>query len=284
VGQASVATRMRTGDIRSVPLAFWLFGFLTLLYAYLLVTDMNRSTDFMFQNLPSYLVFLAPLAFATAVAWAAPVDLRYLWGAAFIAASEMPSLIEMALARFASVSFDWGIGLRPQSFAWGLELIGVALIALAIGRIQQRRNLLWPALGLAVFVIGDIENAAFWASNPYPEEEFGFVYPITEIAITFVAGLTIVAWSYLLGAAVEHGRRLFALGSGIFVALSAFGLFDELVFALAPATPDQPISPLFPVFAVTGIVNLLGWVAMIAAALREVPRRRAAVQLADSAS
>src|SRR5829696_8542811 len=105
------------------------------------------------------------------MAWAMPSDRRYLWGAAFIAAAELPRLVEMALARFASTTFDWGVGLSPSSLAWGLELIGIALIALAIGGIKARRNWLWPVLGLAVFVIGDIENGAFWASNPYPEEQ-----------------------------------------------------------------------------------------------------------------
>ncbi len=144
MGQASVVTRMRTGDIRSVPLAFWVFAALTILYAYLLVTD--RPVDDA-SDVLSLLIVLGPLLFASAMAWAAPIDLRFLWGAAFIAAAELPQLIEMALAHFASFRFEWGIGLSPSSLTWGLELIGVALIALAIGRIQNRRNWLWPLLG-----------------------------------------------------------------------------------------------------------------------------------------
>jgi hypothetical protein len=273
VGQASVVTRMRTGDIRSIPLTFWLFGFLTLLYAYLLVADrpFDRADDVL-----TLLIIVAPLAFATAIAWAAPVDRRFLWGAAFIAVSALANLIEMALARFAFFSFDWGLGLRPSSLTWGLELIGVVLIALAIGRIQQRRNWMWPLLGLAIFVIGDIENAFYWAGNPFPEEELGVTYPIASIAITFIGGLTVLSWSYLLGSAVEHGRRLFAIGAGIFVALSAFGLADEIVYAfLYPnsETADFTYTSLFFSF-----VRAAGWVALIVAALGEVPRRSAAAE------
>ena len=268
MGQASVVTRMRTGDIRSVPLAFWLFAFLTALDAYLYIAT-GRIND-VTGVLSLFTFAIAPLLFVTAVAWANPVDLRYLWGAAFIAASELPNLIEMALNRFAGVYFDWGIGLRPSSFTWGLELIGVAIIALAIGGIHQRRNWLWPALGLAIFLIGDIENAFFWASNPYPEEEIGFVYPVLDKAITFIGGLTVVAWSYFLGSAVEHGKRLFAVASGIFVALSEFGLVDEVVFALMPPPATGGMSVLY--WPLIG-VNVAGWVAMLVAALREVPRR-----------
>ena len=268
MGQASVVTRMRTGDIRSVPLAFWLFAILTALDAYLYIA--SGRMDELSEVLGLFTFALAPLLFATAVAWANPVDLRYLWGAAFIAASEIPNLIEMALARFAGFAFDWGPGLRPSSLTWGFELIGVALIALAIGGIHERRNWLWPILGLAIFIIGDIENAFFWASNPYPEEEIGFVYPVLNIAITFVGGLTVVAWSYFLGSAVEHGKRLFVIGSSLFVALSAFGLIDEVVFALVPPPATGGTSPLYwPLVA----VNVAAWVAMLVAALREVPRK-----------
>ena len=274
MGQASVVTRMRTGDIRSVPLTFWLFAILTGLYGYLLVTSYTiEALSYGLSLIPA----LAPLVFAAAMAWVAPADRRYLWGAAFIAAAELPRLVEMALARFAAFQFDWGVGITPSSLTWGLELIGVALIALAIGGIKERRNWLWPVLGLGVFLIGDIENAAFWASNPYPEEELGFVYPPLLIAVSFVAGLTIVAWSYLLGAAVEHGRRLFAVGAGIFVALSAFGLFDELIYGLFPPTISPAVSPFF--LALT-VVNAVAWVAMILGALREVPRRNAPAEAA----
>ena len=265
---------MRTGDIRSVPLAFWLFGFLTLLYAYLLVADPPVDSA---DDVLTLLIIVAPLVFATAIAWAAPVDRRFLWGAAFIAASAVPNLIEMALARFAFSSFDWGIGLRPSSATWGLELIGVVFIALAIGRIQQRRNWLWPLLGLAIFVIGDVENAFYWAGNPFPEEELGVAYPIASIAITFIGGLTVLSWSYLLGSAIEHGRQLFAIGAGIFVALSAFGLVNEIVYSFLypnPETADFTYTSLF-----FSSVRAAGWVALIVAALTDVPRRSSAREL-----
>jgi len=275
VTQASVVTRMRTGDIRSVPLAFWLFAILTAFDAYLYIATgaINDLSDVM--SLFTFAV--APLLFATAVAWVQPVDLRYLWGAAFIAASELPNLIEMSLTQFLGFSFDWGLGLRPSSLTWGLELIGVALVALAIGGIHQRRNWLWPALGLAIFIIGDIENAFFWSGQPAQDPDFA-TSPLV-VAITFVGGLTILAWSYLLGSAIERRRWLFALGSGIFVALGAFGLFDELVFPLFPPPTDGGFSLLYWPLTAT---NVVGWVAMIVAALREVPRRGSNEELAEA--
>ncbi len=271
MGQASIVARMRTGDIRSVPLAFWLFAILTALGAYLYAA--SGTIDDVSEVLSLFTFVLGPLLFATAVAWANPADLRFLWGAAFVAAPQVANLIEMSLARFAGFAFDWGPVLSPSSFTWGLELIGVALIALAIGGIHERRNWLWPILGLAIFVIGDIENAFFWASNPYPEEEIGFVYPALAVAITFVGGLTVVAWSYFLGSSVEHGKRLFAIGSGLVVALSAFDLMDDVVFTLVPPPATGGMSVLF--WPLT-VVRVVAWVALLAAALREVPRWRAA--------
>ena len=265
MGQASVVTRMRTGDIRSVPLAFWLFAILTLAYAYLLVTERPIEAP---SDVLSLLSVLAPLLFATAIAWANPVDLRYLWGAAFIAGSDIEQLVELALTRFANFDFNWGAGVSPSSFTWGLELIGAALIALAIGGIHERRNWLWPVLGLAIFIIGDVENGFFWVNFGGPLEEVG-QSPLL-VAMSFVGGLTVLTWSYLLGAAIEHRRWLFAIGSGIFVAFSAFNLVDEMVFGLFPPPAEGGTSILYWPLVIT---SMLGWVAMIAAALREVPRR-----------
>ncbi len=245
MGQASVVTRMRTGDIRSVPLAAWFFGLLVIAYAYLLISGNAFRVDPF--NLPSFFALLAPLVFATAMSYAAPVDRRFFWGAALIGASQLPHLVELALTRFAGFRPDWGAGLSPQSFSWVLELAGVVLLAVAIGRIRSGRNWLWLAIGLAIFVIGDIQNAAFWASNPFPPDEVGFVYPLESIAVTFVGGLTIVAWAYLLGAAIEHRHRAFAIASGIFVALSAFGLVNEFLYdALVPAGNNEMAQLVLP--------------------------------------
>ena len=81
MGQASVVSRMRSGDIRSIPLGVWLFGALTLLYLGVLITDQSSTGNLLY--FPMLLVTqLGPLVFATVLAYVVPADRRTLWAAA----------------------------------------------------------------------------------------------------------------------------------------------------------------------------------------------------------
>jgi hypothetical protein len=264
--QTSVLTRLREGDIRSVPVAVW--PFLILLIADVVLSVQARYDTIDLQNGLELAYTVAPLAFATAVAWGAPIDRRFLIAATAIAVPEIIRLLPLLLQNVLHIfmGYDWS-ALPASTVAWVSLLLGAILLGVALGGIRTRAAWALVAVAGAWFVIHDIRVAANMADNPYPE---GFPVPLDWVVLPYVYGLVFVGWAFVSGAAFEHGLRAVALGAGVMFALAVYG--DAAWLFLTPESPNTPLN------LGVSLVRLFAWVALIYGALTEIPRAQLVAQ------
>jgi hypothetical protein len=256
---------MRTGDIRSIPLAFWFFGLLAAVYAVLFVAE--PSTTYDLTATPSLLaVTLGPLIFATIVAYVVPADRRIFWGAALLAVHSILGLTQLLVGRTPGLPFDL-YNFSFVEWAWIFELCGIAVLGLGLGGVRTRVGRLALLAGLAVFVAGDLQLAMAWINNP-PDPEL--VIPLHAIALSFVGGLTTVGWAFLLGVALDNRFRLFAIAAATFFALDVIVLLSQWLFTFSDLIDPSAINMYFLPLRIGTVV---AWLLFVAAAVLEVPRR-----------
>jgi hypothetical protein len=265
VAEVSLLTRARTGDIRSIPIAVWPFLILLLANVWLTVTDFNRPDSVPLSNFLS----LAPLVFATAVAYVFPRDRRFLIGAAALALPEIVRTLQLIFAEnfslSAAISAAIDLNWLANVSGWIFEAGGLLLFGMALGGIRTRVGWIAVAVGLALFVISRIEYAFNLAGNPLVVETM----PAADLALGFLAGSAVVGWAFLLGAALERGSRALSIGAGILVAIYVVDQALMLVYVLL-----EPGTTLMPTTWFFSGLRLVAWAALIYGALTELPRAR----------
>jgi hypothetical protein len=266
--QASVLTRLREGDIRSVPLAVWPFLILALAYIFLTIENQFETLDL--QGSLYLATGVAPLAFAIAVAWVTPIDRRFVIAATAIAVPTILRVAELLLVyQLNVVSNDGWNDLPLGTLRWASSLGGVLLLGIALGGIRTRLGWVVVALGAAWFVIHEFQVAIQMSSTSFPAE---YQVPLEQLVIPFVYGLIFVGWTFVSGAALDHGLRAIALGAGILFAIVVYSDFI-LPHLISPESTN------FTLLNLGGsLVSLLGWGALIYGALTEIPRAQLVAQ------
>jgi hypothetical protein len=160
---------------------------------------------------------------------------------------------------------DWGDAVffaarLAVGLAWIFTLAGMVVIGLALGGVHTRRGWAMVGLGALLAAIDIIQYLLLIANGSAAG------VPPEDLVLGFLRQSVLLAEGYLLGAAVERGFRLFALGAAL--QLVQFGLFVALN-AFLPATPQaQPGTGLLWVVDLIGLASAVG---LIAGALRELP-------------
>jgi len=254
---------MRTGDIRSIPLAVWPFVALWIADIYLRMSGggpLGGSSFVEITQLPGVILTSAPLLFAAAVAFVAPTDRRILLAAALIAVPEAANVLVMAWSAWVSfIGDEWqpvGGSITAVAQAAGLVLLGVALGGL---RSRVGRILLIAAVLYGGYVIlRNGLNLSSMASTS--EQDFPLIWYVTP----FFSGIVTVAWAFLLGTAIDNRRPAIALGSALLVLPMLIGAIADPFFSSA-----YPLIPQLP-FAIPWL-QATAWIALIYGAFRELP-------------
>ena len=160
---------------------------------------------------------------------------------------------------------DWGDAVffaarLAVGSAWIFTLAGMVVIGLALGGVHTRRG--WAMVGLGALLAAiDIVQYLLLIANGSAA-----AVPPEALVLGFLRQSVLLAEGYLLGAAVERGFRLFALGAAL--QLVQFGLFVALN-AFLPATLQAQSG--MGLLWVVDLIGLAAAVALIAGALRELP-------------
>lgn len=264
---------MRSGDIRSIPVAVWPLLGLALLDLYLLSRERGLLLDL--SDAPSFFVRVAPFLFAAVVAFRSIADKRFLWGALALCGNETSAMLSFLLP-----DTDALLSLVDDAFrsvVWVLTLAGLVLIGTALGGVKAMTGRLAVAFGALVFVASEV---SYWALVPSLLSETDiFFEPLVSrlsIAIGFVSPTVFISWGYLLGAGLERGSRYAAVGAGLILGLAAIGV---AMSQIAPAAPGTD-------FTITNLVSLtarvVAWLALIVAAAIEFGREAAPTKAADN--
>lgn len=263
---------MRTGDIRSIPVAVWPLLGLALLNAYVFV--LRRGLALEIGDAPSIFLRAAPFLFAALIAFRTLPDKRFLWGALALCTLEASTLLNFLLS-----DTDALLGLVSDAFGyavWALTFGGLLLIGRALGGVRTRAGQLGITFGALVFVASE---ASYVATLQEQLSQPGVDLNVYESLLAVVTGLVSptvhIGWGYLLGAALENARRYTAIGAGLILTLAGFGV---AMTVLAPATPG-------PNLAIASVISLAlrvaAWTALIVAALTEFGPRRYAAAVKD---
>lgn len=269
MAHVSTLTRLRTGDIRSIPIGVW--PLLGLAIADVILRLQSRDRLLELTELASLFVVAAPFAFAAAVVYVAPADRRFVLGAIAMAVPELLIVLEMLLTPgFVNLLQDIEWTRLRVDVGWILSLGGLLLTGLALGGVKTRLGWAVVAVGAALFLIGVAWYASYVAANPLPEG-----LPIEYLPISLLAGSVVVGWAYLLGAALERGLRAITIGAVLILGLAALNVVST-VFPTAVPQSD------FGALLTLTVVHLTAWVALIVGALTELhrgPRAEADEQL-----
>ena len=262
--QASFINRMRTGDIRSIPLVFWAMLGLAGFAVFVLIRERGLSLEL--ADAPSIFLRVGPFLLAAAVALAAPADRRFLWGALALCASEAWFLLRF----FEPASGEptlFGVALESLGSAlWALTLAGLLLIGVAVGGIRSRFGWLVLAIGALVFVVSAAWQVISYAS--IPTDQLFLILSPEQFVVGVIGHAVIIGWAYLLGAGLDNNRHYLAVGAGLMLGQAAFGVM-RLLFL--PVTPDADFT-LLNLMSLT--VSVAAWSALIAAAMTEFGPRR----------
>jgi len=254
---------MRTGDIRSVPLAVWPFLALWIADIYLRMSGggpFGGSSFGEITRLPGVILTSAPLLFATAVAFVAPADRRILWAAALIAVPEAANVLVMAWSTWVSFIGD---DLQPVagSITAVVQAAGLVLLGVALGGLRSRLGRIILIAALIYYAYAIVRNGLNLSSiASTSEQDFPLIWYIAPL----FGGTALVGWAYLLGAAIDNRRPALALGSALLVLPVLIGAIADPFFSSA-----YPLIPQLP-FAIPWL-QATAWIALIYGVFRELP-------------
>ena len=269
VTHSALLTRMRAGDIRSIPVGVWPLLGLALLDVFFRAQQLGPS--FTGLQAISAAMAAAPFLFAAAAVYVSPVDRRFVYGALALAYVELLAVVGMLFAPARLNVAAWEDIDRFLGLAgWLMTLGGLLLVGLAIGGVRTRFGLASVALGAVLFLFAEVQVATL--GLPALAAEFGM--PIEQVLVSYLAPLVIIGWAYLLGAALDNQRRFLAVGAGIRVALSVVGVLFVIVNP-APGTDFAPVTLLMT------LAGFVGWAALIAGALTESSARPQVIDAAE---
>ncbi len=261
------APARRPGAARRQPLLARLkFGtWLLLALALVLFTQqISANYDELAGILPG-LAAAATIVFVAVIFQLYEANRRLTAGALLLAVEPIIMLAVLLAWGTWNVVGDWGDAVffaarLAVGLAWVFTLAGMVVIGLALGGVHTRRGWAMVGLGALLAAIDIIQYLLLIANG-----SAAGVSP-EDLVLGLLRQSVLLAEGYLLGAAVERGFRLFALGAAL--QLVQFGLFVALN-AFLPATPQaQPGTGLF------WLVDLLGLaaaIALIVGAIRELP-------------
>ena len=242
-----VQSLVRPSDLRAVHWSVWVLLLLALGY-------LARAFTFPIFEPVAALGAVAPLFFAAAVVYVAPSDRRVTWAALALAGGPVLRLLVGLVPGqwIASAPILVDVGHSAIELGNVLLFVGVVLLGIALGGIRS-------AFGVTVVVFGGavaLADLVWVLAHPVAD------LPMFELVRSIgFATLTAIAWAFLLAAAIDALRSWVIVGVGL--------LFAKVVveaallwWAPGPGTNFDVIS-----LAVNGMA-LVGWVAMIGAALR----------------
>ena len=202
-----------------MPLVSWLL--LAMAAVYVVLQARNE-----WSTVPPTLGGAAPFVFGAAMVWAAPQDRRFVYGTWAVVASGVLHLVVALIDQQSLLSSPLlaDVARWLNEATWLLEAVGVVLIGLALGGIRSAVG--WTVFWLGVMVgligVGFVTIGA--ASNVGP----------FDVLIAVAAQVLPVAWGYLAAAAVDAGRRWFAVGG---LLMLGYLLLNVLLLWFAP-TPE----------------------------------------------
>jgi hypothetical protein len=251
----SVVAVARPNSLREIPWAVWvLLAIAVGLFAYMFTRPGFTPIG--------ALATVAPVVFAAAVVYVRPLDKRFVWAALFLAATPAIGLFAGVVpdAWFTYMPGDWKNGTLlirdlaqlAQDVARLLGLIGLFLFGLALGGVRSFVSFLILALGAAI-ALGNLT----WT---FSHSIDGF--PLFDLAksVTY-ATLHAVGLAFVFAAAVESLRNLTMIGSGLL-------FLNAVISAVLLWWTIGPDANLDLLSLILGGTTLLGWLALIAAALR----------------
>jgi len=103
---------------------------------------------------------------------------------------------------------------------------------------------------------------------------------LSSFIIRVLAPLLVIASGYLAAVAAERRRWLLATGAAAGLLVRAIDIF---ALALGPTTGPTDIR-FQAVSSIAWIVNVVGWAALLAGIMRELPRTRTALHAPDTDS
>ncbi|MDL2334813.1 MAG: hypothetical protein QFC55_02130 [Chloroflexota bacterium] len=206
--------------------------------------------------------FAAPVAFAAVVAYVRPPDRRFTWAALAIAATPVVVLAANWLpdAWFSLTPGDWKNAAQLLLDAGGvarvvaivLGFVGLGLLGLAFGGVRTFMSAVILAFGVLVAAAGVI-----WVlAHPIAD------LPLLDLARSVAFSvLTVIGWAFVFAAALEALRTLSLIGTGLILANTVINVL--LLWWTIPASANTDLLSLL-----VGGPTLLGWIALMAAALR----------------
>jgi hypothetical protein len=251
----SVAPAVLLGNVRAIPRiarVLLVVGVLMLVYAVTRPAGATLAT----------LAFTAPVFFAAAVAYAAPADRRFVWGAVLIAA--LPAVIIVSAwlpdAWFVVAPGDWknatpllmDLGDPARLVARLLGFVGAGLLGLALGGVRTVVSVAIIGAGVLLGVVSAVRSLG----NPIE----GMPIDVIVQSASFPA-LYLVGWAFVLAAAVESRRALMATGTGLIFAILALNNLQYSWSGLQDPVPSN-------LLLATVLLEFIAWALVIAAALR----------------
>jgi hypothetical protein len=214
--------------------------------------------------------FAAPVAFAAVVVYVRPLDRRFTWAALALAATPVVVLIANWLPDtwFALAPGDWknaaqlllDLGGIARVVATVLGFVGLGLFGLALGGVRTFMSAVILAFAALVAALGVI-----WV-GAHPVAELPLLDLARSIAFSV---LTVMGWAFVFAAALEALRTLSLIGTGLILANTVINVL--LLWWTIPASANTDLLTLL-----VGGPTLLGWIVLMAAALRgELSRERA---------
>ncbi|MDQ3657972.1 MAG: hypothetical protein M3457_23220, partial [Chloroflexota bacterium] len=240
--------RMRAFDVRTIGPVVWVL--LAIAVADVSLRIQSASTFLGPLAIPGAVMLAAPFVFAAAVAYVAPADRRFLYGAIAIAVKEFLAILQILFGpRFLGIEAASDIVRVVGDAGWLFTLVGLLLIGRALGGVRSRRGWAAVAFGIGVFVLSDAWNASRLISNPALWELFS----IEQIVIGFVGPSLVIGWAYVLGAGLDRGLRWIPLGTALILGLTAADVLLVLLSLTGPDTDFELIN------AVSTLIQLLAW-------------------------
>ena len=249
----TVAAVARPSSLRDVAWATWILlalGGLMVLYVFTQPGGLALGT----------FSFVAPVFFAAAVIYAAPMDRRFVWGAVLIALAPAVWFIAGVLpdAWFAVVPGDWKnatpllmeLGDLAHPIAQVFGYIGLGLFGVALGGV---RTILSVAIIGAGLLLGALRVVEF-LGNPIESMPIDITVRSIVFPLLYAGG-----WAFVFAATLESRRILTIVGTGLLFA----DVVINVVLGLWPSyDPDGTVLLIY------SVPVLAGWILLIAAALR----------------
>ncbi len=206
--------------------------------------------------------FVAPVVFAAVLLYVRPPDRRFTWAALAIAASPIVLLIANWLpdAWYSIAPGDWKSAAQVLLDAGGaarlvatvIGFVGLGLFGIALGGVRVFMS------GVILFFAALVAAAGVIWIGSHPVDGLPLLDLVRTIGFSVI---TVMAWAFVFAAALESLRTLTLVGSGLVLANAVINVL--LLWWSIGADANTDLLALL-----VGGPTLLGWIALIAGALR----------------